>query len=208
MIQRYLEIHQFLDDGEDSEITEFLLGPADHKRIKELSSIFQDFESVTQALQNSTRNLHEIRCLFDGVIAENSSMRSYLCSDADIVHSKEFEVAIAKLQGGSTDLTHEETISLSKLRRINDSSEVLVLPNNTSLAERALSKQVRKKVQYFNIQDNIGTSNIAERLFSVAGNICTPSSSSMCSTTFEETLFLKASRKFWDIKMICDIIDL
>ena len=187
---------------------EFLLGPADHQRIKELSSILQDFESVTQALQNSTRNLHEIRCLFDGVIAENSSMRSYLCSDADIVHSKEFEVAIAKLQGGSTDLTHEETISLSKLRCINDSSEVLVLPNNTSLAERALSKQVRKKVQYFNIQDIIGTSNIAERLFSVAGNICTPSRSSMCPTTFEETFFLKANRKFWDIKMICDIIDL
>ena len=148
------------------------LGPADHKRIKELSSILQDFESVTQSLQNSIRNLHEIRCLFDGVIAENSSMRSYLCSDADIVHSKEFEVAIAKLQGGSTVFSHEETISLSKLRRINDSSEVLVLPNNTSLAERALSKQVRKKVQYFNNQDIIGTSNIAERLFSVAGNIC------------------------------------
>ena len=98
MIQRYLKIHQFLDDGEDSEITEFLLCPADHKKITELSSILQEFESVTQALQNSTRNLHDIRCLFDGVTAEHSSMRSYLGSDADIVHSKEFEVAMAKLQ--------------------------------------------------------------------------------------------------------------
>ena len=145
LIQRALEIHQFLDDGEDSETTEFVLGPADHKKIKELSSILQDFESVTQVLQNSTRNLHEIRCLFDGVISENSSMRSYLASDADIVHSKEFEVAIVKLQGGLTDSTPEETVSLSKLIGINDSSEVLVLPNNTSLAGRALSKQVRKK---------------------------------------------------------------
>ena len=119
-----------------------------------------------------------------------------------------FEVAIAKFQGGSTDLTPEETVSLSKLRRINDSSEVLVLPNNTSPAERALSKQVRKRVQYFNIQDIIGTSNIAERLFSVAGKICTPLKSSMCPTTFRETLFLKANRKFWDVKMICEIIDL
>ena len=70
-----------------------------------------------------------------------------------------------------------------------ETSEVLVLLNNTSLAERALSKQVGKKVQYVIIQDIIGTSNIAERLFSVAGNICTPSRSSMCPTTFEETLF-------------------
>ena len=97
MIQRYLEIHQFLDDGDDSETTEFLLGPVVHRKIKELSSISQDFESATLALQNSTRrNLHAIWCLFDGVIAGNSSMRSYLGSDAHIVHSKEFEAAIAK----------------------------------------------------------------------------------------------------------------
>ena len=97
MSQRYLEIHQF-DDGEDSKIKEFYLGPADHRKIKELSRFLQDFESVTLALRKLTRNLHEIRCLFDGVIAENSSMRSYHSSDAQIVQSEEFEAAIAKFQ--------------------------------------------------------------------------------------------------------------
>ena len=106
-----------------------------------------------------------------------------------MVHSEEFEVAVAKLQTGSTDLTPEETVSVSKFKRINDSSEVLVLPNITPLPEKAFSKQVGKKVQYFKIQDIIGKSNIAERLFSDAGNIFSPSRSSMCPTTFEETLF-------------------
>ena len=86
-------------------------------------------------------------------------------------------------------MTPEETVSVSKLERINDSCEVLVLLINNSLAEKAFSKQVGKKVQNFEIQDFIGTSNIAERLFSDAGNIFSPSTSSMCPTTFEETLF-------------------
>ena len=47
-------------------------------------------------------------------------------------------VAEAKLQGGSTDLTTEETVSLSKFKSIDHSSEALVLPNNTFLAGRAL----------------------------------------------------------------------
>ena len=62
--------------------------------------------------------------------------------------------------------------------------------------------------EFLHWEDIIGTTIFAERLFSVAGNIYTPSRSSMCPTTFEETLFLKVNRKFWDNKMIGHIIDL
>ena len=107
MVKRYHILHPFLQE-DDMEITNYFLSPGEHRLMKSLLPILEDFNSVTIALQASMCSLSRVRALFDGVMRKYPSMELYLASDAHIVHSLFFEQAICKLQSGNSNLSSDE----------------------------------------------------------------------------------------------------
>ena len=210
MVERMIEIQPLLTFSQ-SEYVNLLLSPGEFARTQDLFTVLEDFQSVTLELQKEDITLLSVRVMFDAIIAKYPSMKNYLDSRASIVHSPDFEVGIVKSMM-SKDLDIREKLAVAPL--VEDSvAEVEVDCRNEltrlSFAQLALKKSStdQQKKICTNFDHIKPTSNIAERLFSCAGNICTDNRRNMSPVHLEETIFLRCNKKYWNCKTVNEIIN-
>jgi hypothetical protein len=155
--------------------------------------------------------IQEVRSIFDEMLKHYPSLNYYICSDGGIVHSLDFEIAIAKViedDLNSLDSTQKELLKPFRQEN-NASASVGISPvkPDTPYALQALKKK-RKVLQneFIDLSFIPPTSNIVERLFSAARLVLTDYRKSMSPYTFECVMFLKMNRKLWDASLVSSIV--
>jgi DNA-binding transcriptional ArsR family regulator len=165
------------------------------------------FQSVTMQLQKDGIDMHEVRVLFDAIIAEHPNLSRHLSPTADIVHSPHFESGLVKVSrdGDNCSLSRPEKLALEKLkidRTTNPSPQ-----KDMSFAERALKRvRVQEKI-YQNVSFICPTSNVVERLFSTAKLVFSDLRRSLLPRNLEMLLFLKLNRDLWDLRLVGKVVN-
>ena len=214
MLNRYLQIRQFIGLLHISGIEELMLTPTEEKEAEKLCQMLSDFDSVTKALQSNTVTLSEVRVLFDSIITAYPSTIGRLSTNSPIVSNPDFEKGIVKIQTGrSTELTLNESIAVSSLNlNIRETVELVdnVNEENMSFAMRALKRARLTSApsdKYVNTRFLLPTSNICERLFSVAGKTLSDNRKSILPSNLEQQIFLNANSDLWGLKDVNSVLD-
>eukprot|EP00731_Ephydatia_muelleri_P007171 Em0003g1419a len=213
MFQRFEGLLPNIDEA-DSEIMDLVPTPAQKRNIRARKQTLEDFKSVTTALQHHDMTMKESDVLFRSIIDSypEFAFNHYLGHDADIIHSKDLETAVIKIQANK-----ESTLSIHEKRAV----EQLLLPAAShaesgetavdedaqlSFADRALKRQrggsKRKK-------NAASTSTLVfcflhhvkslERLFSMA--------KSLQPRTLEALLFLNQNRSLWNLALTALVVN-
>ncbi|KAJ8503265.1 hypothetical protein ON010_g19106 [Phytophthora cinnamomi] len=130
----------------------------------------------------------------------------YLTPDADIVHSENFEKAVVKvLAGDAMLLTEEERATLEPFKLVG--SAVVPEPQAGTaegFAERVLKRRkVRAAPPSYALLEAIPpTSNVVERLFSVARAVLRHERHRLSPMVLEMILFLKINSRLWNVAVV------
>ena len=101
MFKRYSELREYLsksDFAEDPLLVDTIPSPRENANIVTLSYNLAKCNSIQLALQKEETTLAETRALFASLINEYPVMAKYISQNSAIVHSKDFESAIFKIQ--------------------------------------------------------------------------------------------------------------
>jgi len=192
-------------------------------RLEEITKSLKDFESVSKGLQgggDNRVNRYGSRCAFEALLRDHDSAErplNHLKRNSAIVNNKHFENGIVKIQGhAEIDLTNLEKAAVSMFKIPTEASAAAaaaaVTPPQLSFFERAHKEsQDRKRARveksnYRSTEHVSATSNICERLFSLAKLIMTHLRKHMDPDTLNMILFLKANKQLWAEKNIIDEI--
>ena len=206
-----------------SAVTEKIPTAEEKVRLEELTKVLKDFESVSKGLQgggDNRINRYGSRCAFEALLTDYDTVEcplNHLKRNSSIVNNKAFENAIVKIQGhAEIDLTASEkaAVSMFKIPTTARATEVaVILPApQLSFFERAQKdsedrKRARvEKSSYRSTEHVSATSNICERLFSLAKLVMTHLRKHMDPDTLNMILFLKANKQLWEDKYIIDEI--
>ncbi|KAL0251579.1 hypothetical protein GEMRC1_000792 [Eukaryota sp. GEM-RC1] len=144
--------------------------------IDEITSKFDQLNSITKKLQVSEVPLHQAKRMFDVLHEEYPAMQSYTCYSpaSPIFESPDFENGVIKiLEGYERELTDAEKASVSKLKRIppteneNENNARLVKSFNEKLDDVDTIPE-NTASEYLDLSFIPSTSNQVERLFSRA----------------------------------------
>eukprot|EP00731_Ephydatia_muelleri_P013975 Em0007g1285a len=192
MFQRFERLLPNIDEA-DSEIMDLVPTPAQ------------------KPLQHHDMTMKESNVLFRSIIDSypEFAFNHYLGHDADIIHSKDLETAVIKIQANK-----ESTLSIQEKRAVEqlllpaashaESGETVVDEDaQLSFADRALKRQrVEEKKEcskYINTRFLLPTSCEVERLFSMAKRVFCPLRRSFQPRTLEALLFLNQNRSLWNL---------
>ena len=188
MLKRFFRLQEFIDKTDEVLATN-MLSPLEMIALKDLMEDLEQFQTTTILLQDSKRNLQDVRCIFDEMLKHYPTMEHYLSSDGGIVHSPDFENAIVKVLDDDVDnLSSTQKELLEPFRQANNTSDGVgtspVKPD-TPYALQALKKK-RKVItnDFIDMSFIPPTSNIVERLFSSARLVLTDYRKSMSPYTF------------------------
>ncbi|EGZ16639.1 hypothetical protein PHYSODRAFT_285818 [Phytophthora sojae] len=107
MLKRFFRLREFIS-ADDEDLADYLSSRTAHRNLASLLDSLRDVESVSKRLQADGLTLLDARNLCDGLIEIRPSFAKYLASDAEIVHSPDFEQAVVKVLGGQAALLSEE----------------------------------------------------------------------------------------------------
>ena len=210
MLKRYFRLQEFIDKT-DEVLANNMPSPLEMIALKGLMEDLEQFQSTTILLQDSKRNLQEVRCIFDEMLKHYPTMDYYLSSDGGIVHSPDFEIAIVKILDDEVhNLSSTQEEMLAPFRQANNASigvGISPVKPDTPYALQALKKK-RKVItnEFIDMSFIPPTSNIVERLFSAARLVLTDYRKSMSPYTFECVMFLKINRELWDASLVSNIV--
>lgn len=130
-----------------------------------------------------------------------------MAPDAEIVHSVVFEQAVVKVLAGEEKLLSEEEAAILEPFKDLSGAEIAVVPQSAAkegFAERILK---RRKVQntrasYALLRAIPPTSNIVERLFSVARAVLRHERHRLSPMMLEMIQFLKTNNQFWNVAVV------
>jgi hypothetical protein len=180
-------------------------------RINEIVEDLKKWESVSKALQgggNKRISLYGARALFDKLISDfPGKPLTHIRVNASIVNNRHFENGIVKLQGGKESELNPQEKAAVKIFLVEETGteppEVVDEDDDAGYAERILNaaevnKRARvSKSKYRSTLHVSSTSNLCERLFSVAKLIMSPLRKHMDPDHVQCLLFLKANKNFW-----------
>jgi hypothetical protein len=109
-----------LNCDSNDEIMDLVPSAAQNKNIRKRQQALADFTSVTIALQQHDMSIKESDVLFQSIINANKDFKfeAYLGTDSNIVHYKQLERAILKIQSNKEDtLTDLEKGAVEQLLR-------------------------------------------------------------------------------------------
>ncbi|KAG6944893.1 hypothetical protein JG687_00017586 [Phytophthora cactorum] len=152
----------------------FLSSRTTYRKLAALLASLRGVESVSKGLQVEGFTLLHGRDLFDCLIEIRPSFSKYLAPDADIVHSPEFEQAVVKVLAGEIALLNEDEAAALEPFKLSYMLLVALPP----------------------------TSNIVERLFSVARAVLRHERHSLSPMMLETILFLKMNAPRWDVATV------
>ena len=207
MLKRFFEIRSFLDES-DRALAANLPSSLELLSLEEVMQDLEEFEEAMKHLQDSNRTLLEVRAIFDGILEKYPGMHHYISNESEFVHSPKFENGIIKVLSEQCDalLPGERTLLKPFVQSIEPTTISPTKPK--SLSAQALNRVKRRKVatEFVSLDHIPPTSNIVERLFSAARLILTDYRKSMDPYTFECLLFLKVTRKKWDINLVSKLV--
>ncbi|ETP47569.1 hypothetical protein F442_06479 [Phytophthora nicotianae P10297] len=179
MIQRYFRLREFLS-ADDDELADYLPSRATPRKLDELLASLCDVKSVSKRLQADGLTMLDARDLCDGLVEIQPSFSKYQAANTDIVHSVIFEQAACKVLAGRA-ATRKEGFADRILKRRKVSAE----PANYALLGAIPP-----------------TSNIVERLFSVARSVLRHERHRLSPMMLEMILFLKANGSYWNVATV------
>jgi len=215
MLERFERLLPHLNN-EDEELLEFIPTAAQKKNIRERKQALVDFKSVTLSIQRNDMTINESEVLFQSIIDSYPKMNfgSYIGEYAKIIHNKQLESAIIKIQGKKEIyLTVEEKEEVKKLLLKVDNNEGDSQEHfeTLSFAERALKRQRLQEKQmsskYINTNILIPTSCEVERLFSLAKRVFSPYRRSLHPQTLETLLFLNRNKSLCNLALVALMVN-
>ena len=182
--------------------------------MKHLSKKLDDFNTVTVALKDDAVTIADARVLFDAVATTYPMMKDRLSPQARIIDNPRFESGILKVQNKREgDLNGLEKTALrdfqkcandlEKSDRVDTSSQNFAM---RALKRMKISEETTSASNYLDLRFILATSNICERLFSVAGYTLSDRRKSLLPVNFEIQLFLNVNARFWSIADIYELI--
>jgi hypothetical protein len=141
------------------------------------------------------------RIVFDQLLDLFPSMKSHLAGDAPIVHNRDFENAVIKIQTNKEDkLTPLEKRAVKVFLLAPNVEEDVGEENFTEMMARLEeeAKAPKGKSKYRSLAHISPTSVVVERLFSRAKLIMTPHRRCMDPSTLEMLLLLRYNKDLWD----------
>jgi len=231
MLDKYLRLYpHFVECGFPEETKRLIPHFVEHEEIITLTEQLKEFQIISKWLQSAdgaiqingenTRipvNHFNIRTSFDSLIDRYPCMERHLAKNASIVHSPDFENAIAKMQGNlpfsRLSLNEKKAIEFyveSAVEEKESDSDEGVPPAFASIVAMASAQaEAEQRVKRSRINGQIRpmrhlspTSNIVERLFSNAKLIMTDQRRKMDPSTLETILMLKLNKDLWDARDI------
>lgn len=212
MIKRFCDLREVLPKLGSETIDDLTPNNTQCRKIEAVLTKLSDLESVTKVLQDDSISISDVKHLFEEVVTSFESTNDKLRPDADIILNPEFESAIAKIQDNKeSTLSSLENISVENLkaeaetnRQINQSEE------NLSIVERSRKRRRLSLncngVKYIDLSFIVPTSNICERLFSIAGFALTDRRQSISPARFEGQIFLHVNSSLWSVTDVHEII--
>ncbi|KAG3013494.1 hypothetical protein PC121_g9457 [Phytophthora cactorum] len=207
MLDRYFRLREFLS-ADDEDIADLLPSRSVHRKLEDLLSKLRFVESISKKLQSDGLTLLDARYLFDGLLEQRPSFSNYLSLYADIVHSPTFEAAVVKVPAGdSALLTAEEAEELEPFKVAAESSistETVSSTAKEGFADRILKRRkVAAEPSTYKLLSAIPpTSNVVERLFSVARGVLRHERRRISPMTLEMILFLKVNASYWNVATV------
>ena len=211
MIKRYLEIIEFVETIEVPSVQDKLLTRSQHRMVTALMIRLKQMEDVTKELQREDLTLSEARDLFDGLMNVYPAMEDYLAERASIVVDPTFESAIIKVIRKETRmLTPSELTKLESFKKPPTTNAETQLEGEDENGEKTnFAKKLLKRRRlstethdYIDLSFIPPTSNIVERLFSVAKLLLRDQRARLLPITFESILFLKANMNWWNLQTV------
>jgi len=232
MLSKYLRMYaHFGDCGLPEETKRLIPQFHDHEAIVTLTAQLEEFQIISKWLQSVDGSIKingentiipvnhfNIRNSFDSLITRYPCMERHLAKNASIVHSPDFENAIAKVQGNMpfSKLTLAEKRAIDFYIESGDDetesdgeektfdrpifASISAMANAQAEAEQRIK---RSRIGQIKPMLHISpTSNIVERLFSNAKLIMTDQRRCMDPTTLETILMLKLNKDLWDARDI------
>lgn len=216
MLTRHQELRGFLADLNINALDDMLLHTREEKELDALVEQLSDLDSVTKTLQKDSTTVADVQALFEAVIEKFPEMEDRLKPNASIVLHPVFEGAVAKVLRGELTLSPAEESALKALELPSPTdvtSDVELVSGSEqpemSLAQRALKKQrtdADKRSKYMDLRFLLPTSNMCERLFSIAGHCLTDKRQRVLPANFESQIFLYVNRNYWGIKEVAQVM--
>ncbi|KAG3003586.1 hypothetical protein PC128_g20814 [Phytophthora cactorum] len=218
MLDRYFKLLEFVKD--DADLEDALPTRTENPDLKALHAELTNVESVTKALQSTKVSMADTRLLFDGLIPLRASFAKYLGERAEIVYAADFEAACVKIQEGRAhQLSRAQKAAVSQLAvreapaigATSDGAQAAAKRRKTTGSSgdeeesfvgrlKSARKAMRGKTLYPLVAAIPPTSNIVERLFSVARLALGLEHHNLLPITFEAAiLFLRLSDGYWDV---------
>ena len=122
MLKRFTRLQEFIDTTDEA-LAMNMPTPLEMLALNDLMKDLGEFQTTTVVLQDSKRDLLEVRNVFDEILNHYPTMDYYLSSDGEIVHSPDFEQALVKLIDGEVDdLNSTQKVLLGPFRQANNLS--------------------------------------------------------------------------------------
>jgi len=214
MLKKYVRFQEAnCIDKTDKTIVAIAPDNEEDARIREVQPKLDNLESVMVNLQDPGLTMYGARVMFDVVLAEHEELQCYLGAGTNIVHTKDFENAIVKIQGGDEHaLTRAEKAAVKKLLKPKPVEKTSAQPpakkGFVQIANEILKRQkVAPPSKYVDTRFVVPTSNDVERLFSLCKRIYSPLRRNLAPKTLEMLVFLKTNRNLWDLDLVSDVVN-
>jgi hypothetical protein len=217
-IRRWNKLKEIVYGGLEN-FTNSVATPADilsskTTELNRICALTPELESITKQLQDDNLTLLQARTYFKNLLLKdeyrhNAALKKYLRPESDIIHSKNFESAIEKIQSNFAlgELIPAEAEAVQMFVR-NDEVVPPVVPFTTTSAASVVlmsnaqcSAQValgRGGVKYRSVAHVLPTSNVLERMFSQVKLFYTDHRHRISPINLEASVYLHANMNLWD----------
>ena len=141
MLKRYSWLKENIKSINDDELDDLMPSSAKHQQIEKLCGIFEKMDSIKKVLQLDENNMSDVWALFENYTEEFPEMESWLSADAEIIHNRDFEKAVAKIIDSKEALiTFNEKKTVESLLRSSTTQAQGNSTDNLSFSQRLLKK--------------------------------------------------------------------
>jgi hypothetical protein len=208
MVQRFVQLLPYLDHI--PAVDAYMLTRAQTAQVKGLEEVLSELDSVTRTLQAERLDLADARALFSGLYRMYPDLH-HLSPESELIRYPDFEIGVVKiLSNAENELSQAEALAVQGFRKSRLDDEGEERASSSNLATQLLRAN-RRRIDnapslYVDLNFVLPTSNVVERLFSVAKYILTDTRKHMHPSNFEMIIFLRTNSSYWNVDTVAEAI--